>query len=88
MITSDIQQCVCVRVCVCACVCVCVCVCSDMSNSASPRTIACQAPLSMEFPCQVYWGGLPFPISGDPPNLGIKALSLASPATGRQILYH
>ena len=37
-------------VCMCVCVCVCVCVCSVMSYSAIPWTIACQAPLSMEFP--------------------------------------
>ena len=27
--------------------------------------IACQAPLSMRFPRQEYWSGLPFPSSGD-----------------------
>ena len=31
----------------------------------TPWTAACQAPLSMGFPRQVYWSGLPFPISGD-----------------------
>ena len=68
MITSDIQQCVCV------------CALSHVQLFASPCTIAWQAPLSMEFPCQEYCGGLPFPISGDLPNPGIKPLSLASPA--------
>ena len=38
-----------------------------------PRTIACQAPLLMEFSRQEYWGGLPFPTPGDPPNPGIEA---------------
>ena len=28
---------------------------------AIPRTIACQAPLSMGFSRQEYWSGLPFP---------------------------
>ena len=35
--------------------------CSVMSNSATPWTVACQAPLSMEFSKQEYWSGLPFP---------------------------
>ena len=26
----------------------------------TPWTVACQAPLSIEFPRQEYWGGLPF----------------------------
>ena len=37
----------------------------------NPWTVACQAPLSMEFTKQEYWRGLPFPFSGDLPNLGI-----------------
>ena len=35
-------------------------------------TIVLQAPLSMGFPRQEYWSGLPFPSSGDIPNRGIK----------------
>ena len=31
----------------------------------TPWTVACQAPLSMGFSGQEYWGGLPFPSSGD-----------------------
>ena len=47
-----------------------------MSNSfATPWTIACQAPLSMGFPRQEYWSGLPFPSPGDLPNPGIKPMS-------------
>ena len=38
--------------------------CSVMSDSATPWTVACQAPLSMEFSGQEYWSGLPFPSSG------------------------
>ena len=40
-------------------------------------TIACQAPLFMEFSRQEYWNGLPFPSPGDLPNPGIKPRSLA-----------
>ena len=39
---------------------------------ATPRTVACQAPLSMEFSRQEYWSGLPFPSPGDLPDPGIK----------------
>ena len=37
-------------------------------------TIACQASLSMGFPRQKYWSGLPFPSPGDLPNPGGIAL--------------
>ena len=30
-----------------------------------PMDVACQAPLSKEFPRQKYWSGLPFPPPGD-----------------------
>ena len=39
---------------------------------AAPRTVARQAPLPMGFPRQGYWSGLPFPISGNLPDPGIK----------------
>ena len=39
-----------------------------VSNSATPWTVAYQAPLSMEFSRQEYWSGLPFPSPGDLPN--------------------
>ena len=38
----------------------------------TPRTLARQAPLSMEFSRQEYWSGQPFPSPGDLPNQGIK----------------
>ena len=41
------------------------------------RTVACQVPLSMEFPRQEHWSGLPFLSPGDLPDPGIK---LESPA--------
>ena len=39
---------------------------------ATPWTVAHQAPLSMGFPRQEYWSGLPFPFPGDLPTPGIK----------------
>ena len=30
----------------------------------------CRAPLSMEFPRQEYWSGLPFPLPGNLPDQG------------------
>ena len=43
-----------------------------MSDSATPWTVACQAPLSMGFSGQEYWSGLLFPSPVDLPNPGIK----------------
>ena len=66
----------------CVCVCVCVCVCahvpSVMSDSVTPWTADHQAPLSLEF--SQYWNGLPFPTPEDLPVVGIKPVSLTSPA--------
>ena len=54
----------------------------------TPWTIACQAPLSMGFPKQEYWSGLPFPSPGDLPDPEIKprppALQTASLPTELQ----
>ena len=47
---------------VCVCVCVCVHALSHIQLFATPGTVACQAPLSIEFSRQEYWSGLPFPI--------------------------
>ena len=44
---------------------------------ATPWTVAHQAPLSMGFPRQEYWSGLPFPSPGTLPNSGIKPISPA-----------
>ena len=46
----------------------------------TPWTVVHQARLSLAFPRQEYWSGLPFPSQGDLPNPGIKPKSLASPA--------
>ena len=40
------------------------------------RTVAHQAPLSMRFPRQEYWSGLPCPPPGDLPGPGIEPTSL------------
>ena len=50
---------------------------SVMPDSATPWTVACQAPLFMEFSRQDYWSGLPFPSPGDLPNPAIKHRSPA-----------
>ena len=42
----------------------CVLACSVVPDSATLRAIAHQAPLSMGFPRQEYWSGLPFPSPG------------------------
>ena len=38
----------------------------------TPRTVACQASLSMGFSRQEYWRGLPFPSPGDLLHPGIE----------------
>ena len=42
-----------------------------------PLIVACQAPLSMGFPRQEYWSGLPVLSPGDLPDPGIEPVSLA-----------
>ena len=44
---------------------------------ATPRTVACQVPLSTGFSRQEYGSGLPFPSLGDLPDPGIKPRSPA-----------
>ena len=56
------------------------CMLSCVQLFATPWTVACQAPLSVGFPRQEYWSGLPCPLPGDLPNAGIKSMSSASPA--------
>ena len=50
---------------------------SVMSDSLQPPEVACQAPLSLGFPRQEYWSGLPFPFPGELPDLRIKPRSLS-----------
>ena len=58
-------------------------ICAVLSHSAvsrlfaTPRTVACQAPLSR----QEYWRGLPFPPPGDLPSPGIALVPPVSPAS-------
>ena len=54
---------------------------SVVSNSATPQAVARQALLSMRFPRQEYWKGLPFP---SPRKESNQDLLLHC----RQILYH
>ena len=68
--------------------------CSVMSDSATPWTVAHQAPLYMGFSRQEYWSGLLFPstvgvgshslLQGIFPTQGLNPGLLHS----RQILYH
>ena len=76
-----------VYVCVCVCVCVHVCVLSRVQLFVSPWTVACQAPLSMEFSRQEYWSGLPCPSPGVLPDPGIKPRSLSSPALAGRVFF-
>ena len=60
----------------------CVCVRSIISFMSWPSlglfvTVACQAPLSIEFSRQEYWSGLPLPSRGDLPDPGIEPQSPA-----------
>ena len=47
---------------------------------ATLRTVARQAPLSMGYPRQGYWSGLPCPFPGNLPDPGIEPVSPESPA--------
>ena len=50
---------------------------SPVPLSATPWTVACQAPRSMGFPRQEYWSGWTFPSPGDLPHAEVE---YASPA--------
>ena len=58
----------------------CVLCCSGVSDSETPWTVACQAPLLMEFSRQEYWSGEPFPTPVDLPDPGMEPASPVSPA--------
>ena len=58
--------------------------CSVVSDSVTLWTVACQAPLPMEFSRQKYWSAISFTIPRDLPDSGFEPEYLASPAlTGR-----
>ena len=58
---------------------------SVISDSATPRTVAHQDPLSMGFSRQEYWSGLPFPPPVDLPDPEIE---LTIPALASNLLSH
>ena len=61
---------------------------SVVPDSATPWTVACQAPLSMEFSRQEYWSGLPCSLPGhldpgiEPGSLALEVDSLLSKPPG------
>ena len=55
------------------------------SSFVTPWTVAYQASLSMGFPRQEFWSGLPLPSPGDLPEPGIKPVS---PAFTGRFFYH
>ena len=63
---------------------------SVVSDSLQPQGlyVAHQAPLSLEFPRQEDWKGLPFPSAGDLPNPGIEPMSPASSALAGRFFTH
>ena len=56
---------------------------SHVQLFATPWTVAHQGPLSIGFPRQEYWSGLPSPPPGDLSDPGIKPTSPVSPALAR-----
>ena len=78
--SMNLEEGVCVCVCVCVCVvCMCVHALSCVQLFATPWSVVCQPPLSMEFFRQNFWSGLPFPTPDDLLNSGTEPASLASP---------
>ena len=65
---------------------------SVVSDSVTPRTVACRVPLSMGFSRQEYWSGAPVPSPGDLPEPGTEpsssALQVDSLPLNHQITYH
>ena len=53
---------------------------SHVQLFATPWTVACQAPLSMEFSRREYWNGLQFHSPGDLADLETEHVSFMSPA--------
>ena len=53
---------------------------SHVQLYVTPWTVAHQAPLSMGFPRQEYWSGLPCPSPGDLPDPRMEPLSPGAPA--------
>ena len=64
--------------------------CSVVSNSVTPWTAACQAPLSVEFSRQEFWSGFPSPgdlshpgMESESPTLQADSLPSESPGNGQ-----
>ena len=75
------------------CVCVCVCVSRSVESTSANHCLEPARLLSVKFPRQEYWGGLPFPSPEDLPNPGIEpgspalqADSLPSEPPGKSML--
>ena len=79
-LSSDIYE---VPACVCACY-----VASVLSDSATLRSVAHQAPLPMGFCRQESWSKLPCPPSGDLSDPGIEHMSLYISCISWQVVYH
>ena len=75
----------CILYVVCVFVCVCVCLLNHVQPFETPRTVACQASLFMEFSRQEDWRGLLFPIPGDHPDPGTEFMSLVSPVLAGEL---
>ena len=56
-----------------------------MSDSVTLRTVARQAPPSVEFSRHEYWSGLPFPSPGALPNPGEDSLLLSHKGSPRPV---
>ena len=56
------------------------CVLNPVQHFATTWTVAYKAPLSMGFPREDYWSGLPFPSPGNIPDPGMEPASPVSPA--------
>ena len=67
------------------CTCMCVRVLSHVGFFVTPWIVAHQAPLSMWFPKQECWNGLPFPTPEDLPNTGTELESLESPSLAGRV---
>ena len=61
---------------------------SVMSDSATLWTVALRAPLSIEFPRQEYWSGLPCPSPEGLPNPEIEPGSFMAPASAGGLQSH
>ena len=62
--------------------------CSVVANHfVTPRTVACQAPMSIGFPRQEYFSGLPFPSSVGLSKPGKGSMSLALQADSLPLIH-